>query len=277
MTMREQESKRSSKIYLLLTAAVMFIAAGIFMYEYASKEYQIKKAADNNLILQSEIVDDNYINNNNTANSELNTDTEELKNITKNEYISPIDFQKLKSKNSDSVAWLVIPDTDLSFPVMFHEGDNNYYLNRNFDNEWSVYGAAYIEDYNNADMSDTAIVVYGHNIKGGKWFGEFQSIYTDKDQFERSRDIKMYLPDEERTYRVFAAVEHNNEHLLEQYDFDSPGDYNRFINQAVSARTVNGITDKNEIPEAGTPLLILSSCLKGDSTHRFLVLAYQCQ
>ena len=168
-------------------------------------------------------------------------------------------------------------NAEMSFPVMCHEGDNTYYLNRNFDNEWSVYGAAYIEDYNSVDFSDTAVVVYGHNIRGGKWFGKFQVIYTDKEQFEQSRYIKLYLPDEERTYRVFAAVPHNNEHLLESYDFDSPKDYNRFINEAVSSRTVNGITDKDEIPETGTPLLILSSCLKGDSTHRFLVLAYQCQ
>ena len=271
MKTSDQKTKKSTRIYLLLSAAVLFIAAGIFMYEYAAKEYQIQKAAQDNLDLQDEIVND----------SDLFDDVGDLSLISdshaKEQYISPIDFETLRSKNSDSVAWMVIQNAEMSFPVMCHEGDNTYYLNRNFDNEWSVYGAAYIEDYNSVDFSDTAVVVYGHNIRGGKWFGKFQVIYTDKEQFEQSRYIKLYLPDEERTYRVFAAVPHNNEHLLESYDFDSPKDYNRFINEAVSSRTVNGITDKDEIPETGTPLLILSSCLKGDSTHRFLVLAYQCQ
>ena len=224
MKTSDQKTKKSTRIYLLLSAAVLFIAAGIFMYEYAAKEYQIQKAAQDNLDLQDEIVND----------SDLFDDVGDLSLISdshaKEQYISPIDFETLRSKNSDSVAWMVIQNADMSFPVMCHEGDNTYYLNRNFDNEWSVYGAAYIEDYNSVDFSDTAVVVYGHN-----------------------------------------------EHLLESYDFDSPRDYNRFINEAVSSRTVNGITDKDEIPETGTPLLILSSCLKGDSTHRFLVLAYQCQ
>ncbi|MBQ1389872.1 MAG: class B sortase [Clostridia bacterium] len=263
---------KTRKFYFIASAVVLFIAAGVFAYQYFSELYQISKAEQGNKDLRDEVVN---------ISSDMPVDYDDYlldsDGSSDKEYVSPIDFKKLKQKNNDAIAWLTISDTEFSFPLMHHKGDNAYYLNRNFDNEWSVYGAAYIEDYNSDDLSDTAIVVYGHNIKNSEWFGEFQTIYTDKEQFKRSQTIKMYLPDEERTYRVFAAVPHTNEHLLEAYDFDKPKDYNTFINRAVSSRMVNGITDKDEIPEAGTPLLILSSCLKGDSSHRFLVLAYQCQ
>ena len=285
---KEKGKGSSRRFYLIAGAVVLFAAAGVFMYRYLSEQIQIKRAADANRELRGEVVNESLIDLNDNSydvgeflrsgddsgapGSDSYPDNEPFK-----PYTSPNDFEKLKSKNSDSVAWVIIPETDMSFPVMHHEGDDTYYLYRNFNRESSIYGAAYIEDYNKSSFIDPCIVIYGHDISNGEWFGELQTIFTDPSRFERSRNIKVYLPNGERTYRVFAAVPYGREHILHYYDFSEEKDYNIFIQKAVSSNSVNSRIDRDEIPEYGTPLLIFSTCLKGDYSHRFLVLAYQCQ
>jgi sortase B len=188
-------------------------------------------------------------------------------------YISPIDFDKLKEDNADTLAWVEIPNSDMSFPVMQRADDNSYYLSHDFNNAKSIYGAAYIEDYNQSDFSDTAVVIYGHNINNGEWFGELQTIFTDSASFENSRDIKLYLPNEERTYRVFAAVPYDDSHILYYNDFTNDKVYDDFIKNIAETRAVNSIVDSDSLPTAGTPLLIFSTCMSGDYSRRFLVIA----
>jgi sortase B len=188
-------------------------------------------------------------------------------------YVSPIDFDKLKSDNPDTCAWVEIPNSDMSFPVMQRADDNSYYLTHDFDNKESIYGAAYIEDYNKSDFSDVTNVIYGHNISNGKWFGQLQTIFTDSDTFEKSKDIKLYLPNEERTYRVFAAVPYDDSHILYYNDFTNDKVYDDFIKNIAETRAVNSIIDTDSLPQTGTPLLIFSTCMSGDYSHRFLIIA----
>lgn len=41
-----------------------------------------------------------------------------------------IDFAALKAKNPDVVAWLYVPGTDVNYPILYREADNEYYLRR---------------------------------------------------------------------------------------------------------------------------------------------------
>lgn len=204
---------------------------------------------------------------------ETSAPVEEAEPFVPAPYVSPIDFEKLQQDNPDSCAWVVIPESPLSFPLVQHPTDNQFYLTHVFDLSYSTYGAAFIETYNNRDFNDPVTVIYGHKINDGKWFGELQTIFNDPDAWEKSRDITVYLPNEERIYRVFAAVPHDKTHLLHYNDFSNPKVYSDFIKEVAETRTLESMVDLSSLPEPGTRLLILSTCLKSDRTHRFLVLA----
>ena len=81
------------------------------------------------------------------------------------------------------------------------------------------------------------------------------------------------LPEKELHYKVFAAVPYDNRHILYTYDFTSKRRYNAFLNSIFDVREI-GAQHSTDVPV--TPedkLLILSTCLQGNSHRRFLVVA----
>ena len=62
----------------------------------------------------------------------INEDTNEEKKYK-------INFEELKQKNSDTVAWLKVENTDIEFPIV-QANNNSYYLTHNFDKKYNVAG-----------------------------------------------------------------------------------------------------------------------------------------
>lgn len=191
-------------------------------------------------------------------------------------YECPEELRNAIDGNSDVYAWLTITDTDISYPVCNRPGDNKFYLNHSSEGRWDPMGALFTEDYNSRDFTDSAVVVYGHSMTGKKYFGTLQKNYSSRDFFDSHREIKVFLEDRELTYRIFAAVPFTNEHLLYYYDFSQKLFYNAFMKSVESVRTLDSVIDREEIPEAGSDLLILSTCLKSYNNRRYLVIASLC-
>ena len=63
------------------------------------------------------------------------------KNLEKEEFT--IDWKALKKKNPDVVGWILIPDTDISYPIV-QGSDNSYYLNHTFEKKENYAGAIQI-------------------------------------------------------------------------------------------------------------------------------------
>ena len=104
---------KTRKFYFIASAVVLFIAAGVFAYQYFSELYQISKAEQGNKDLRDEVVN---------ISSDMPVDYDDYlldsDGSSDKEYVSPIDFKKLKQKNNDAIAWLTISDTEFSFPLM---------------------------------------------------------------------------------------------------------------------------------------------------------------
>ena len=90
---------------------------------------------------------------------------------------------------------------------------------------------------------------------------------------QRAGDDDYYLTEKEMHYKVFAAVPYDNRHILYTYDFTSKRRYNAFLNSVFDVREIGAqhSTDVSVTPE--DKLLILSTCLQGNSHRRFLVVA----
>lgn len=189
-------------------------------------------------------------------------------------YQSPIDFEGLQALNPDICAWLEIPDTEISFPVVQRPGDDSYYLTHTVDGEESKFGALFTEEGNAADFSDPCTVIYGHYFITGGLFATLQDNYASAEDFAAHATIRLYLPEEEREYQVFTAQAFSNVHLLGEYQhFDSEEDVQLFLEDLQNTRTLIRQTDDSALPREGQPLLVLSTCLQGDATQRYLVAA----
>lgn len=187
-------------------------------------------------------------------------------------YESPIDFAALQAVNADIIAWLDIPGTDISYPVLRHDTNNGYYLNHAENGGHSEAGAIFVEDYNSRALTEPSIAIYGHHLRNGAYFGNLQNLFETAEGFAQHREIILYLPGREIHYQVFAAVPYNKTHLLYTYNFSNRYEYAQFIERVLTIRDFSAQVDAGAAPDYGTQLVILSTCLKANNQQRFLVI-----
>ena len=181
--------------------------------------------------------------------------------------------QKEKLESADAQAWLEIPGTNISYPVMQHSQDDSYYLDHDERGRPDNYGAIYTESlYNAFDFSDPVTVIYGHRMNNGTMFGTLQKYYSGG--FDKYRTINLYMPGGvKREYTVFAAVISSDAHILHYNNFNSRRVFNRYFNDVYATRKLGIMLDHQLRPEPGDQVIILSTCIKGDASQRYLVMA----
>lgn len=187
-------------------------------------------------------------------------------------YVSPIDFEMLRANNEDIYAWLDIPGTEISYPILQHSEDDAYYLRRNEQSENDSNGSIYTEaSYNGRDFTDPLTVIYGHNMGSGKMFGTLQKDYSSQDELNNHSMIVIYLPDQELHYEVFAAVPFDKRHILYNYNFSDERTFRLFFQEILSVKSLDAVITENATIQSDERALILSTCLIGNRNMRFLV------
>lgn len=106
--------------------------------------------------------------------------------------------------NPDWIGWLKIEDTSISYPVMQRKGDNEYYLHKDFDGNYSSYGTPFLDERCSAD-SDNCII-YGHNINGGRMFGAFH-VYAKEDYYKEHPEVIFRVGEEKRIYEIVSVIQ----------------------------------------------------------------------
>ena len=201
---------------------------------------------------------------------EINEET----NTVDEEYKSPIDFDELKKQNPDIYAWIEIPGTEISYPILQTEDDDSFYLNHDVAGKKDSVGSLYTEhEYNSKDFSDIVTMIYGHDMLDGRMFGKLQEYYSDSDFFKSNNEIYIYMPDKELHYTIFAAVPFEKWHILYNYDFSNSRTYRVFFDDIMSVRAIGANVDENASLEPEDKVIILSTCLKGNKDKRYLVCA----
>lgn len=187
-------------------------------------------------------------------------------------------FTQLYSENQDFAGWLRIPGTKIDYPVMSREGDNNYYLDKNFAGQHDKNGLL-ILDYRNNIKDDAAsaqnLIIYGHNMRTGVMFGTLKN-YKEKAFCDEHMVISFDTLYEECEYRVVAAmlgsVAYEDEDVFRYYDaidISTEENFNAFKENIMG----NAIYTTDEIIEYGDTCLILSTCDNYKEDGRFVVIA----
>ena len=191
-------------------------------------------------------------------------------------YLSPVDFEALWKRNPDIIAWLDIPNTDISYPVVQRKGDDAFYLKHNSDGEYSAIGALFSESaYNTDDFSDLITALYGHRTRGTAMLGKLQSLYSEENAMQDYRLVRVFLPDKELDYEVFAAMPYSSVHIPYTYGVNDLRGKRLFQYQISNTHSLDGRVIDERFPQPEDPVLLLSTCLTGNDDRRFLVLARQ--
>lgn len=103
-----------------------------------------------------------------------------------------VDWAALQAKNPDIIAWIIIPDTDISYPIV--QGDDNaYYLTHTYLKNENYAGAIFLDYQADAAFRDSNTFIYGHNVKHGTMFAELEK-FKDAAFYQAHPYIYLFTP-----------------------------------------------------------------------------------
>ena len=204
--------------------------------------------------------------------TDASQDSETVTESAEPEEEIPIDFEELWETNPDVYAWIVIPGTDINYPILQHPIDDSYYLNHNIDGSTGRPACIYTESLNSKDFTDNNTVIYGHNMRNGTMFAQLHK-FEDKDFFDEHREIIIYLPDKVLHYKIFAVHNYDDRHLLYSFDFSDKAVYKDYLESIFSIDDMNANIDTEMTVTENDKIITLATCVYKKPSLRFHVQA----
>ncbi len=175
------------------------------------------------------------------------------------EYVRDVDLEKLQKKNSDVIAWIYLPDTTISYPVL-QGADNDTYLHTTWDRKKNRAGSIFLEAANTPDFQDLNTIVYGHHMANGSMFADITD-FKKKSFLKKHPYVYIATEDGVRRYQIFAAYETPVE--SETYRVHFAGDAQK---QTALQYYQKFAANKDLALTAEDKILTLSTCI-GDGTY----------
>ena len=179
---------------------------------------------------------------------------DETKEDNEEKYV--IDFEKLKEKNSDVVAWLKVNGTNIETTVV-KTTDNDYYLTHNFNKEYNSAGWIFADYKNKVDGTDKNLVIYGHNMRDNSMFGSLKWVINeDWYNNEDNKYITLVTENETQIYEVFSVYQIEEEDYYIQTNFNTEKEFSTFL-ETIKKRSKK---DFNVDVNKEDNILTLSTC-----------------
>lgn len=185
--------------------------------------------------------------------------------------IAAVRFSILLAGNPDCAAWIEIPGTRISYPVMHRKGDGMFYLTHTYELKEAKAGAIHIDGA--CDGIDSRnLLIYGHTLLDGSMFTDLHR-YKNPHFYQEHPFIYLHLPDGTvRQYRIAACVLTQEEQEgFYLWDFKDNASaqayYDRFLEQALYPTGVSVTADFQK------QTLVLSTCTQ--RTYRRLIFAVE--
>ena len=113
------------------------------------------------------------------------------------------DFEQLGSINPDVVGWIVLEGTQIHYPVVQGE-DNEEYLDTLFDGAQHRAGSIFLDSRCAADFSGRHSILYGHNMKDGSMFAALMG-YKEQAFYDEHPTATLLTPGGSYTVSFFAG------------------------------------------------------------------------
>lgn len=266
--MKEKKSAGSkTNRIVFIVAIIICVVAAVYVGYVLYTRYQEQKQYDK---LKSKVTIEQIVKSEFTG--QRDGETPDIPaSVLKAGETNPIDFDKLQSYNSELIAWVRVPGTNVDYPVARHEsGALNYYLNYNMYKQPAFCGCVFMQNLNKANFSDNNTVLYGHNMKALTMFGSLH--YFEKASFfKKHKYMYVYTPTDVLTYEVFAAYTTDNRDLMLAYNFADKAIYKKYLTSVSNIRSMDANIRDGVKVTASDKIITLSTCTHGQTSKRYLV------
>lgn len=176
-----------------------------------------------------------------------------------------IDFAFLASINPDVVGWIRSGGGAIDYPIVQGD-DNGYYLTHLFNGRSNKLGSIFMDYRNSGDFSDSATIVYGHNMKNGSMFSSLTS-YKQQSYYDAFPELTLYTPSGNYTVALFAGIIADGNYEFARFRFGSDADFLRYVENLRKQSTF----DSETTIVAGDRIIVLSTCTYEFNNARYAV------
>lgn len=207
--------------------------------------------------------------------TETNTEPEEVLPEEEEEEIDPltaalrsVNLKALQEVNPDVVGWIYIPDTVISYPIMYGT-DNDFYLKHTWDKQKNIVGSIFVDYRSSKDLSDFNTLIHGHNMRDDSMFGSLHN-YKEAEFLATHPDVYIITEDGCQKYRIFSTFMAKLKTAEPfQMEFEGDEDKQQFIDKCQSlGKDDTGITITPE-----DNVITLSTCSSWGHNYRWVVQA----
>ena len=185
-----------------------------------------------------------------------------------------IDWDSLRAINPDIVGWMYMPDSVISYPVVWRENDDNYYLHHNF-NDYSTqfgaeYGCIFLSGSNKSDWSDNSNFVFGHNMYNGTVFSVFSDEQGNSEWFNDHRYIYIFTP--QGNYKLLTYTQNkvpSNASDIVYTSFPTGQQLQDYAQQRINASIVSPDPAPKDVSSM-YKLFSFSTCSSPDDWYRII-------
>lgn len=180
-------------------------------------------------------------------------------------YNANVDFDSLISTNSDTIAYIIVKGTNISYPVV-QTDNNDYYLDHDFNHNYSIKGSIFADYRNTFDNLSLNTIIYGHHRLDNTMFGPLDKLFNESYYQNNTNQIMLITKDKTYTFNIFSVYEIDPEVYYLTTSFVSDEAYVNFLN-TLKSRSIYNI---NETLDKNSKIITLSTC-NTDNTGRLVV------
>lgn len=253
---KRKKKKNTTWIFVILfsifISIIVFCLIKIFIWGKDNKDTS-RAIDDINNIVNVTLRDDD-------DNTELVNDTNEEETSDYWYYIKfpliDVDITELKEKNSDTVGWINVNNTNINYPFV-QTKDNSYYLNHSFDKKYNEAGWVFLDYRNNNDLNNKNTILYAHSRLDKTMFGSLSKVlksswYNNKD----NHIIRLSTDTENTLWQIFSVYKIPEESYYITTNFNSNEEYSKFLN-TIKQRSIHNF---NTNLDTNDKILTLSTC-----------------
>lgn len=180
-------------------------------------------------------------------------------------YFNNCDFDALLSVNDEILGWIVIPGTNISYPVCQHD-DNQYYLEHTSQKESSIVGAIFVDYRVDEPFEEFNTILYGHRLLNQTMFSALK-YYVDKETWKEHPYIYICTPDFVYAYEIYAAFRGDPDGISYDVGIHSDEKKQAYIDYTLSCAEY----DTGIVPTTEDSFLTLSTCTGTGHSQRMIV------
>lgn len=153
--------------------------------------------------------------------------------------ISTVDFNALKKKNKDTVAWIYVPNTKVNYPVV-QQHNNSYYLNHSFNKKANVAGWIFADYRDSFTTFKRNTVIYGHGRTDDVMFGSLE--WTLKESWYKNKNnhiIQLLTPTHNTYWQIVSIYVIKQESYYLSVNFENNTTFKKWIDTMVKRSKYN--------------------------------------